>query len=101
MREPQVVANGPYVELTSIGVYEKYQHQGHATRALRMLTALCDANAATIKLIARPLEFEILPGCPATLSTEQLVSWYEDNGFVEISVAGDDTREMVRKPIIG
>jgi ribosomal protein S18 acetylase RimI-like enzyme len=99
MPEPQVVANGPYVELISIGVHEKHQGQGYATRALRMLTALCDANTMTIKLIARPLEFNLLPGCPATLSSEQLVAWYEDHGFVETRVAGDDTREMVRKPM--
>jgi hypothetical protein len=61
-----------------------------------MLTALCDANAITIKLIARPLE-SILPGCPATLSTEKLVAWYQRYGFVETRGAGDDTREMIRK----
>jgi hypothetical protein len=99
MPEPGVVPNDPFVELTSIGVYEKHQGQGYATRALKMLTALCDANATTIKLVARPLESNILPGCPATLSTEQLVAWYrEEHKFVETGAAGDDTREMTRKP---
>jgi ribosomal protein S18 acetylase RimI-like enzyme len=98
MPEPGVVPNGPLVELTSIGVHGKHQGQGYANQALRMLTALCDANAMTIKLVARPLESNLLPGCPATLSTEQLVAWYKEHGFVETRGAGDDTREMIRKP---
>jgi hypothetical protein len=98
MPEPGVVPNGPLVELTSIGVHKKHQDQGYANQALRMLTALCDANAMTIKLVARPLESNLLPGCPATLSTEQLVAWYQKHGFVETSGAGDDTREMIRAP---
>jgi ribosomal protein S18 acetylase RimI-like enzyme len=97
MPEPGVVPNGPLVELTSIGVHEKSQRQGYASRALRMLTALCDANEMTIKLVARPLGSNLLPGCPATLSTEQLVAWYLRHGFVETRSAGDDTREMIRK----
>jgi hypothetical protein len=98
MPEPQVVANGPLVELTSIGVHEKHQGQSYARRAPRMLTELCDANAMTIKLIARPLGSNLLPGCSATLSTEHLVAWYQRRGFVETRSAGDDTREMIRKP---
>lgn len=98
MPEPGVVPNGPLVELTSIGVYEKHHGQGYASRALRMLTALCDSSAMTIKLVARPLGSDLLPGCPATLSTEQLVAWYQKHGFVETRGAGDDTREMVREP---
>jgi hypothetical protein len=98
MPEPGVVPNGPLVELTSIGMYEKHQGQGYARQALRRLTVLCDANAMTIKLIARPLESDLLPGCPATLTTEQLVAWYQRHGFVETKDAGDDTREMIRKP---
>jgi ribosomal protein S18 acetylase RimI-like enzyme len=98
MPEPGVLPNGPLVELTSIGVHKKHQRHGYASRALRMLTALCDANAMTIKLVARPLEDDLLPGCPATLSTEELVAWYEKHGFVETSGAGDDTREMIREP---
>jgi GNAT superfamily N-acetyltransferase len=98
MPKPQVVANGPLVELTSIGVHEKHQRQGYASRALRMLTTLCDENAMTIELIARPLESDLLPGCPATLSTEQLVDWHKGHGFVETNAAGDDTREMIRAP---
>jgi ribosomal protein S18 acetylase RimI-like enzyme len=98
MPEPGVVANGPLVELNSIGVHEKHQCNGYASRALTMLTVLCDANAMTIKLIARPLDSDILPGCPATLSTEQLVALYQKHGFVETGSAGDDTREMIREP---
>ena len=98
MPQPGVVPNGPLVELTSIGVHEKHQGQGYASRALRMLTTLCDENAMTIKLIARPIESDRLPGCPATLSTEQLVAWYQEHGFVENGAAGDDTREMIRAP---
>ncbi len=99
MPEPGLVANGPLVELTTIGVYEKHQGQGYAKRALRILTTLCDANAITIKLIARPLE-SILPGCPTTLSTEQLVAWYQEHGFAETRSVGDGTREMIREPRI-
>jgi ribosomal protein S18 acetylase RimI-like enzyme len=98
MPEPGVVPNGPLVELTSIGVHQKHQGQGYARQALRMLTVLCDANAMTIKLITRPLESDLLPGCPATLTTEQLVAWYQRHGFVETRGAGDDTREMIREP---
>jgi ribosomal protein S18 acetylase RimI-like enzyme len=97
MPEPGVVPNGPLVELISIGVHGKSQGQGYASRALKMLTALCDANAMTIKLVARPLGSNLLPGCPATLSTAQLVAWYQRHGFVETRSAGDDTREMIRK----
>ena len=76
MPEPGVVANGTLIELTSIGVYQKHQGNGYASRALTMLTALCDANGMTIKLIARPLDSDLLPGCPATLFAAQLVAWY-------------------------
>jgi hypothetical protein len=99
MPEPGVVPNGPLVELTSIGVPEKHQGRGYASRALIMLTVLCDANAMSIELVARPLESDLLPGCPAALTTEQLVAWYQRHGFVETRSAGDDTREMVRKPM--
>jgi GNAT superfamily N-acetyltransferase len=89
----------PFVELTSIGVYKKHQGHRYASRALGMLTALCDENAMTIKLVARSLESDLLlPGCPATLLTEQLVAWYQRHGFVETGAAGDDTREMTRMP---
>jgi ribosomal protein S18 acetylase RimI-like enzyme len=98
MPEPGMVANGPLVELNSIGVYEKHQGNGYASRALTMLTTLCDANAMPIKLIARPLDSNLLPGCPATLLTEQLVAWYQKHGFEETGSAGDDTREMIREP---
>jgi ribosomal protein S18 acetylase RimI-like enzyme len=98
MPEPGVVPNGPLVELTSIGVPEKHQGYGYASQALRMLMEICDANAMTITLIARPLQDNLLPGCPATLSTEQLVAWYEKHGFVETRITGDDTREMTREP---
>ena len=98
MPEPGMVANGPLIELNSIGVYEKHQGNGYASRALTILTVLCDANAMTIKLIARPLLSDLLPGYPATLLTEQLVAGYQRHGFVETRSAGDDTREMIREP---
>jgi GNAT superfamily N-acetyltransferase len=98
MPAPGVVANGPLVELNSIGVHEKHQGKGCASRALTMLTLLCDGNAMVIKLIARPLDSDLLPGCPATLRTEQLVAWYQRHGFVETGSAGDGTREMIREP---
>jgi ribosomal protein S18 acetylase RimI-like enzyme len=98
MPEPVVVPTGPLVELTSIGVHEKHQGQRFASRALSMLTELCDANAMTIKLVARPLEDNLLPGCPATFSTEQLAAWYEKHGFVETTGSGGETREMMREP---
>jgi ribosomal protein S18 acetylase RimI-like enzyme len=97
MPEPGVVANGPLVELNSIGVHKKHQGKGCASRALTMLTVLCDANAMAIKLIARPLDSDLLPGCPATLLTEQLVAWYQRHGFVETGSAGHGTREMIRE----
>jgi ribosomal protein S18 acetylase RimI-like enzyme len=99
MPEPQVVANRGYVELTSMGVYGEYQRRGHGPRALTMLTDLCDANALPIKLVARALENDLLRGCPATLSTDELVAWYNRHGFVETGDAGDDTHEMVREPL--
>jgi ribosomal protein S18 acetylase RimI-like enzyme len=97
MPEPGVGANGPLIELNSIGVHEKHQSNGYASRALTMLTAICDANGMTIKLIARPLDSDLLPGCPATLLTEQLVAWYQRHGFVDTGTAGDDTSEMIRE----
>ena len=102
MPEPILVANGPLVELTLIAVYEAHQHKGYATRALRMLTALCDKNGVTITLTARRLDTGALshfaPGCPPTFSTEQLVSWYARHGFVNTTAPGDDTRTMERHP---
>jgi hypothetical protein len=99
MPMPGVVPNVPFVELTSIGVYKKHQGHRYASRALGMLTALCDENAMSIKLVARSLESDLLlPGCPATFLTEQLVAWYQRHGFAESGTAGDDTREMTRKP---
>lgn len=56
MPEPQVIAssdgrNGAHwIELTSLAVYDKYQGNGYATRALQMLTALCDENGIPVKL---------------------------------------------------
>ena len=98
MPEPELVANGLLVELSSIGVYGTHQGQGYASHALRMLTALCDANAMTIMLVASPLESDLLPGCPAMLKTKLLVAWYQRHGFVETGGAGDGTREMIRRP---
>lgn len=98
MREPMATDNLGVVELTAIAVYGPHQGKGYAGRAMRMLTALCDTNGLTIKLIARPLPLNIVPGCPASLSTDQLVAWYGRYGFVDAIVPGDDTRTMVRRP---
>jgi hypothetical protein len=101
MPEPMVVANGPVVELTLITVYELHQRQGHASRALEMLAALCDENGVFISLVARPMggpEFSLAPCGPASLSTDELVAWYARHGFVETSAPGDGTRTMLRKP---
>ena len=98
MPEPMLTANGPRVELTAIGVYERHQRMGYATRALQMLTTLCDENGVTIKLIARPLSLSLIPGCPAGLSTDQLIAWYSHHVFVDVTAPGDDTRTMVRQP---
>ena len=101
MPEPMLVANGPVVELTLIAVYEQHQNKGYATRALEMLTALCDANRVTIQLVARSPGPELeryAPGCPASRSTKQLVGWYERRKFVDTAVPGDDTHTMTRKP---
>ena len=51
MPEPGLIDNGPLIELNSIGVYEVHQGKGYASRALRMLTTICDVNALTIKLL--------------------------------------------------
>jgi ribosomal protein S18 acetylase RimI-like enzyme len=98
---PGVVANGRLVELTSIGVHGPHQGMGYASRALRMLTGLCDANGVTIELIARPLEpsLRITANCPATRSIDELIAWYRRHGFVDAWAAGDDTRRMIRKPL--
>ncbi len=100
MPEPMVVANGAVVELTLIAVYESHQDQGNASRALQMLTALCDANGITINLVARqmPPNLSLAPGCPATLTTEQLIAWYKRHGFVDALIPGDVARTMIRAP---
>jgi GNAT superfamily N-acetyltransferase len=99
MPEPTVVANGPVVELTLIAVYGPHQGRGYASRALQMLTALCDENRVTLSLVARPMgpELSLTPGCPARLSIDQLIAWYTRHGFVD-ATPGDDTRAMVREP---
>jgi len=94
MREPMATDNPGVVELTAIAVYGPHQGKGYAGRAMRMLTALCDTNGLTIKLIARPLPLNIVPGRPASLSTDQLIAWYGRYGFVDPTVPGDDTRMM-------
>lgn len=102
MPEPMIVANGLRVELMLIAVYERYQNQGLASHALQILTTLCDANRVAVELVARRLDPASLatfaPGCPAALSTEQLVSWYRKHGFVDATAPGDDTRKMIREP---
>ena len=74
MPEPGLIGNrdtsggSEWVELTLIAVYDEHQHRGYASRAMRILTSLCHANAMTIKLVVRQvLETELAPGCPATL----------------------------------
>jgi hypothetical protein len=102
MPEPMLVANGPVVELTLVAVYGPHQHKGYATQALRMITVLCDENAVTIRLTARQLDpgplSHFAPGCPPTLSTEQLIAWYGRHEFVDTTVPGDNTRTMERQP---
>jgi len=100
MPEPMVVANGAVVELTLIAVYERYQGNGCASRALQMLTEVSDENGVVISLVARPMgsELSFAPGCPATLSLERLIAWYKRHGFVETTAPGDDTHTMVREP---
>jgi hypothetical protein len=52
---PMVVVDSGVIELTMIGVYDEHQGNGFASSALRMLTALCDANGLAIRPVARPL----------------------------------------------
>jgi ribosomal protein S18 acetylase RimI-like enzyme len=102
MPQPIVVANGPVVELILIAVYRQHQRKGHATRALQMLTTLCDENELTITLTARQMDESSLSsyadGCPPALSTDQLVAWYKQHGFIDTTFPGNDTRSMFRKP---
>lgn len=103
MPEPMLTDNEGVVELTLIAVKGPHQNKGYGTRALQMLTALCDENGVTITLVARQMDPDALssyaPGCPARLSTEQLVGWYKRHRFVEIPrTPGDDTRTMIREP---
>jgi GNAT superfamily N-acetyltransferase len=97
MQEPQVIANGPVVELTLIAVYELHQDKGYASRALQMLTTLGDENQVAISLVARPMGRE-LSGCAAGRSLNELIDWYTRHGFVDTTAPGDDTRTMVREP---
>ena len=67
MPEPMLIDNGHRVELTLISVFGPHQQRGYASRALRMLTALCDTNGVTIELVARRLGASLekfAPGCP-------------------------------------
>jgi len=100
MPEPQVVPNGQRVELILIAAYEPHQRKGYASRALRLLTALCDENGVTIELVARSMGPDLCPiaGCPPSLTTEQLIAWYERHDFVETAAPGDDTHTMIRQP---
>ena len=99
MPEPVVIANrdprdwqGQWVELTLIAVYDEHQDKGYASRALEMLTALCDANSMTIKLVANPMHSTQSAGCSIRLTKRELVAWYKRYGFV------DGTPEMIREP---
>ena len=102
MPEPVVVAGAGVVDLMLIAVPAHNQGKGYATRALQMLTALCDDNGITITLIARQMDQASLshyaPGCPATLSTAQLIAWYGKHGFIKTAPSGDHTPTMVREP---
>ncbi len=99
MPKPQLIESRGLVELIAIGTYGKHQRKGYASRALRMLTDLADANGLTVELVARPLDdIPSFPGCPASLSTEELVAWYSRHGFVDASAPNDDTRRMLRYP---
>ncbi len=100
MPEPMVTDNQGVVELTAIAVYEAHQDKGYASRALRMLTALCDANGVTMKLVVRPLDPQLglTPGCPANRSADELAAWYDRHGFADAAEPGDDTRTMIRRP---
>jgi hypothetical protein len=99
MPEPMAIDNRGVVELTVIAVFDQFQRQGCASRAIKMLTALCDCNGLTIALVARPLPPEVTPGCAASLSADQLAVWYGSHGFVDAHTPGDDIRTMVRAPI--
>lgn len=100
MHAPMAINNGPVVELTAIAVYDRHQGNGYATRALQMLTAICDEHGLTIELVARPLDpgLGFTPGCSANRSTSQLMTWYGRHGFVDESATCDDTHRMVRRP---
>jgi len=98
MAVPGVLPNDGRVELTSIGVYGKHQHKGYAREALHLLTALCDANGVTIELVARPLPNDLAPGCPASLSTDDLVRWCTKLGFEDVGEPGDDACRMNDHP---
>jgi len=100
MPEPMVVANGPVVELTLITVYGQHQRKGYASRALQMLTGICDENRMILSLVARPIgqDCSLAPCGPAGLSTDELVAWYTRYGFVETTPPGDDAHIMIRKP---
>jgi len=102
MPEPLMVANGSAVELNLVAVRQGHQGKGYASRALRLLTALCDENGVTLMLVARPMDAGLgfAPDCPATRSTDELVAWYKRHGFLDMNVPGDDTRAMLRMPML-
>ena len=97
MPMPGVLPGSGVVELNSIGVPDAHQGKGYASAALRMLTDLCDANGVTITLTPRPLPDQIVPGCTATRSIEELASWYGRHGF-EIVRPNEYTFDMIRRP---
>ena len=104
MPEPILIDNRGKVELTRISVLDQHRGQGFASRVLKMLTDLCDANEVEIELVARPLTeelpAEVTGGCRASLDVRQLTAWYQRKGFVNVSVPGEDTHTMIRRPHI-
>ena len=93
---PGLVPHSDRIELTSIAVHTSHQGNGYANLALQMLTQLCDANCVTLELTARPLSDDIVPGCSASMSSEELVHWYGKHGFVTVR-PNDGACDMIRE----
>jgi len=99
MLKPGLLPEVGLVELSSLCVLTEHQNNGCATRALRLLMDLCDQHEMPINLVARPLDVPFLcPGCPPTLKTDELLAFYGKHGFIDLTIPGDDTRTMIRRP---